>query len=50
MTNECVASALDADKTSRVLAQLSVFAESYPRSSAPRRLALDIAQGNLIHP
>ncbi|GFZ49424.1 hypothetical protein JCM24511_07544 [Saitozyma sp. JCM 24511] len=36
---------LDQDATSRVLAQLSTFAESYPRSSAPRRLALDIAQG-----
>lgn len=40
-----IAQALDASALDHVLKQLDGLAETYPRSSAPRRLALDVAHG-----
>ncbi|ORY35432.1 NMDA receptor-regulated protein 1-domain-containing protein [Naematelia encephala] len=36
---------LEAEAVAKTLHALDLFAESYPRSAAPRRLTLDIAQG-----
>jgi peptide alpha-N-acetyltransferase len=36
---------LDAENMTKVLKELAAFSEQYPRSSAPRRLALDVAKG-----
>lgn len=40
-----ISAKLSAEDTAKVLTQLATFNETYPRSSAPRRLALDVAQG-----
>jgi len=37
---------LDAEAISKVLKDLAAFGDKYPRSSAPRRLALDVAKGD----
>ena len=36
---------LDADETPKVLHALDLFAESYPKSAAPRRMGLDLVDG-----
>lgn len=41
-----ISKALDAETTAAVLKTLVEFGETYPRSSAPRRLALDVATGD----
>ena len=40
-----LAKSLSPEAISKVLSSLDAFSESYPRSTAPKRLALDIAQG-----
>lgn len=41
-----ITKSLDASAIDHVLKQLDGFAETYPRSSAPRRLPLDVAEGD----
>ena len=36
---------LDDEKRGRVLDELRRFSETYPKSAAPKRLALDVAEG-----
>jgi hypothetical protein len=38
---------LDEEKRGKVLEALAVFSTQYPKSAAPKRLALDIAQSTL---
>ncbi|KAJ9125287.1 hypothetical protein QFC22_000243 [Naganishia vaughanmartiniae] len=37
---------LSAEQVQKVLSQLELFSESFPRAAAPKRLALDVAQGD----
>jgi peptide alpha-N-acetyltransferase len=39
---------VESEAVPKILSALDAFAESYPKSSAPRRLALDIAQGEWL--
>ncbi|KAK4688996.1 N-alpha-acetyltransferase 15/16, NatA auxiliary subunit, partial [Tremellales sp. Uapishka_1] len=46
--NDRLVGPLDQESREKVLKHLSAFGESYPKSAAPRRLALDVAEGPIF--